>query len=300
MSFWKRYRDAVLCVVLLSIPFFFLRASTRDPGRLDDLDRLVLRLAPIQWLGTTIARGAADVWGDYLYLVHVKRDNDRLQAENARLRADAARHRSAFDENRRLRRLLQLRVETPGEVFAAEVVAKDTSPFFRVTRLAIGATDMARVRPGMPVITYDGLVGQVSRTFGSYADVLLTADSRSAVDVMIERSSARGIARGTGERDRYAAQIEYLQRADEVRVGDAVVTSGLGCRFPAGLLVGRVASVTRQDFGLYQDVEVTPAVDFSRLSEVLVMATGQSDRPACRPGASGAGRARAPRGQRGN
>ena len=61
-----------------------------------------------------------------------------------------------------------------------------------------------------------------------------------------------------------------------------MVTSGLGCRFPAGLLVGRVAAVTRREFGLYQEVELSPAVNFSRLGEVLVLATGSPDRPGCR------------------
>jgi cell shape-determining protein MreC len=73
------------------------------------------------------ARRRGDL-GDYIYLVHVKRENDRLTAENARLRAEAARHRAEFEENRRLRRLLQLRVETPGEVYAAEVIARTRRP----------------------------------------------------------------------------------------------------------------------------------------------------------------------------
>lgn len=298
MGLWRRYRDAVLCVVLLSVPFFFLRTSTRDPTRYDDLDRLILpAVSTLQSLIDAPVRGAADIWGDYIYLVHVKRDNERLAAENARLRAEAARHAEELAENRRLRRLHQLRVETPADLFAAEVIARDTSPFFRVTRLAITAADRSRLRTGMPVLTYDGLVGQVSRTFSDYADVLLVVDSRSAVDVMVERSGARGIVRGTGERDRYAGRIEYLQRTDDVRVGDAVVTSGLGCRFPAGILVGRVVDVTRREFGIYQEVEVSPAVNFSRLNEVLVMATENPDRPGCRPGGA-APRARGSRGSR--
>jgi rod shape-determining protein MreC len=285
MNLWERYRVVLLCVVLGSIPFFFLRTTLKDPTRYDEFDRLMLPI--VGWLQDVIdrpVRGAAEIWSDYIYLVRVKRENDRLTAENARLRAEVARHQSEYSENHRLRRLLQLRVETPGEVYAAEVIARDTSPEFRVMRLAITSQDRTRLRAGQPVITPDGLVGQVSRVFADYADVLLSVDSRSAVDVIIERSSARGIVRGTGERDRYAAKVEYLQRTDDVRVGDAVLTSGLGCRFPARLLVGRVAAVTRRDFGLYQEVEIAPAVDFSRLSEVLVLATESVDRPGCRPG----------------
>lgn len=285
MNLWERYRVVLLCVVLGSIPFFFLRTTLKDPTRYDEFDRLMLPV--VGWLQNAVdrpVRGAAEIWSDYIYLVRVKRENDRLTAENARLRAEVARHQSEYAENHRLRRLLQLRVETPGEVYAAEVIARDTSPEFRVTRLAITSQDRTRLRSGQPVITPDGLVGQVSRVFGDYADVLLSVDSRSAVDVIVERSSARGIVRGTGERDRYAAKVEYLQRTDDVRVGDAVVTSGLGCRFPRGLLVGRVAAVTRREFGLYQEVEIAPAVNFSRLSEVLVLATESVDRPGCRPG----------------
>ena len=293
MTLWQRYRVVLLCVVLGSIPFFFLRTTLKDPTRYDEFDRLMLPVVgKLQdWVDLPV-RGAAEIWGDYIYLVRVKRENDRLTAENARLRSEAARHRSEFEENRRLRRLLQLGVETPGEHYAAEVIARDTSPFFRVTRLAITSEDRTRLHSGQPVITADGLVGQVSRVFGSYADVLLSVDSRSAVDVMVERSGARGIVRGTGERDRYAAKVEYLQRTDDVRVGDAVVTSGLGCRSPAGLLVGRVAAVTRREFGLYQEVELSPAVNFSRLSEVLVLATESVERPGCRPGTAPPPRAR--------
>lgn len=282
MNLWKRYRSAVVCVVLLSIPFFLLRATTRDPGRLTVIDRPFAWVAGLlQSVLAPLPRGLAHLWDDYLYLVHVRRDNERLRAENARLRSDAQRYREAFDENRRLRRMLQLRVEMPVESVPAEVVARDTSPFFRVTRLALTAADPSRVRVGMPVVSYDGLVGQVNALVGRYANVTLTVDSRSAVDATVERTGARGILRGTGERNRYAAQIEYLQRTDDVRVGDTIVTSGLGCRFPAGLLLGRVNAVTRRDFGLYQEVEVTPAVDFSRLEEVLVLATPQTE---CRPG----------------
>lgn len=293
MNLWRRYRDALLCVVLGSIPFFFLRTTMKDPTRYDEFDRLLLPVvAFLQDFVDQPVRGAAEVWGDYIYLVRVKRENDRLTAENARLRTEVARHQSDYAHARQLERLLQLRSETPEESYAAEVIARDTSPFFRVTRLAITSQDRSRLRAGQPVITPDGLVGQVSRVFGDYADVLLSVDSRSAVDVRIRRSGARGIVRGTGENDRYSAKVEYLQRTDDVRVGDEVVTSGLGCRFPAELLVGRVAAVTRREFGLYQEVELTPAVDFSRLSEVLVLASEAVDRPGCRPGTGASPRPR--------
>ncbi|MEZ4336992.1 MAG: rod shape-determining protein MreC [Sandaracinaceae bacterium] len=91
---------------------------------------------------------------------------------------------------------------------------------------------------------------------------------------MVQRTGARGMLRGTGEDDRYLAQIQYLRRQDDIRVGDLIHTSGLGQRFPASILVGRVTRIVRREFGLNQEAEVTPAVSFSSLDEVLILTEG--------------------------
>jgi len=130
------------------------------------------------------------------------------------------------------------------------------------------------VRAGMPVLSGQGLVGLVQRASGRSCEVQLIVDRRTAVDVIIQRTGARGMLRGTGEDERYMARIQYLGREDVLRVGDLVHTSGLGQRFPPSILVGRVTRIVREDFGLYQEVEVSPAVDFSRLEEVLILTEG--------------------------
>jgi rod shape-determining protein MreC len=71
--------------------------------------------------------------------------------------------------------------------------------------------------------------------------------------------------------------VEYVQRTDEVEVGDLLVTSGVGCRFPKGIPVARVKRVEKRNFGIYQAVEAEPTVDFSRLEEVLVILTDPKD-----------------------
>lgn len=275
MLLWRRCRDAFLCVVLLAVPFLFLNSNLKDPSRLNVLDRVILKIsAPIQWVTAAVARGISDVWQGYVYLVDVKEESDALRYENARLREENHRFLQAEVENRRLRRLLEFRESFPGSVRTAQVIATGVSePFFRVTRIKLDRGDRDDVRPGMPVVAHDGLVGQIRRSWGRYSDVLLTVDSKSSVDVMIERNGSRGILRGTGEKNRYACRIEYLLRSDDVRVGDVVHTSGIGRRFPRGVLVGRVSKLTRREFGLYQEAEVTPSVDLSRLQEVLVLTT---------------------------
>ena len=275
MHLYRRFRDAVVCIFLLALPFFVLRANLTDPSRVNAVDRTILELsAPIQYGTSQLAQGLSAILQEYVYLVEVKRDNDRLRAENQRLLEDNHRLASAGTENRRLRRLLQLRDELRGNLLSAQVIGKEVSPYFRVTRVRLDRGERAHVRPGMPVLSADGLVGQIRRAFSQYADVLLTADKTSAIDVVIQRNGARGMLKGTGAEDNYICTLEQLSRDDDVKPGDVVVTSGLGQRFPASILVGHVKDVVKREFGLYQEATVVPAVQFSRLEEVLVLTAG--------------------------
>jgi len=265
-----------MAMALLLIPLVVLYASVRDPSRQTSFDRTVLRpLGWVQSMATSSARVISDFLGDYVLLFEVREENDRLASRVARL--DMERHVLLEQgvENRRLRSLLQLRERIGGELIAAEVIARDISPpFFRVTRVELDRGSRDRVRSGMPVLSGSGLVGLVLNAGAQTADVQLIVDRRAAVDVIIQRTGARGMLRGTGEEERYLARIQFLGREDALRVGDLVHTSGLGQRFPPSILVGRVTRIVREDFGLYQEVEVTPAVDFSRLDEVLILTDG--------------------------
>jgi rod shape-determining protein MreC len=277
---FKRFRDAAICVVLLAIPFFFLNANLKDQGNTNALDRTLRTIShPVQGAATSMARWFSGVWQDYVYLVEVKEENDRVRSENARLTEENRRLRPEALENRRLRALLQVRERIGGELIGARVVGRDVSRLFRVINIEVDRGDRDHVRSGMPVIAAEGLVGQIHRTFDrGNSDVLLTVDRRSAIDVIIQRTGARGMLRGTGEDDRYLTQIQYLRREDDVRVGDLVHTSGLGQRFPASILVGRVTRIVRREYGLYQEAEVTPAVNFSTLDEVLILTEGPRER----------------------
>jgi len=277
VSPFKRYRDTVIVVLLLAAPFFFLRASVRNPSELTPLDQAVLRIAaPLEYVSSALARGVSSLIGEYVYLVNVKADSNRLSYENARLRARNSELERTEAENRRLRRLLGMRDTVPDETVSAVVIGKDTTEYFRVAHLVVD-TPNPRVRVDMPVISLNGTVGTVERVAGEKVAVELAVDSGFGVDVIVERTGARGFVRGTGDRSRYLVRVEYVQRTDEVEVGDLLVTSGVGCRFPKGVPVARVTKVEPRDFGIYQSVVAEPTVDFSRLEEVLIILTDPED-----------------------
>jgi rod shape-determining protein MreC len=269
----KRYRDAAVVVVLLAVPFFVLKANMRSPESQNAMDRWIVRVSsPMELAAATIAHGMSNVWDDYVYLVDVKQDNSRLEYDNARLREQVHSLEQAQVESRQLRRLLQLKDSTSGESVSAQVVAKDFTEFFRVTRLVLdkGARD---VRPHMPVIAPDGVVGEVLHVAGDTVDVRLAVDAAFGVDVEDERTHARGFVRGTGDPARYACKVEMVDSRDEVEIGDLLVTSGKGRWFPRGIPVARVTKVIKRELGRDQDVDAVPTADFSRLDAVLVLLT---------------------------
>ena len=157
----------------------------------------------------------------------------------------------------------------------ARVVAADMSPFFRVLRLRIEA-ETDDIKPEMPVVSADGVVGRIERVSGRYCDVMLAVDPRSKIDIMTQLNRSRGILSGVGADDSYDAKISYLLRRDEVEEGEIVVTSGRAGTFPKELPIGRIKSVDTKSFGLYQTVTVEPVVDFSRLEEVYII-TGTAE-----------------------
>jgi rod shape-determining protein MreC len=253
----------------MSVALLFIDRDGSAPG---PIGRTVGRLVWPLHVGVTRAgRSVRALRQDYLALTDVRTQNAELAAEVQRLRADQAEVEGLRAENERLRGLLELADRRKDlRLRAARVTARAVSPYFRVLKVTLDVGEDA-VRPGMPVVAPGGLVGQLRTVADRECEVLLVTDPRSAIDVVLETSRARGLAVGTGEPDRYAARLEYLQRSDESAVGERVLTTGDDGRYPRGLPVGRVTTLKAQAHGLFQEAELEPLVDLSALEEVFVV-----------------------------
>ncbi len=259
--------------LLVLIPVLVLRASLAR-GTPSGFDQALLRItAPLQAGVSWVVEGVGGIWSRYVALVDIEAENRELRSENDKLRRElAAMTRRAFDVQA-LEDVAVVKRRTPADSLGARVIGAPMSPQFRVMRLSIDRGEK-EVQPGMPVITGTGPVGRINKAFGSYADVTLISDPSSKVEVVIPRTGGRGILTGIGRADSYACQIEWLERnakpESRVQVGDEIVTSGLGASFPPGLVVGKVTHIAKDD-GMFQKVEVTPAVDVSRVRAVEVL-----------------------------
>ncbi len=241
--------------------------SHQGPVELGPASRVVLSVTlPLQRVVTFPVREAARLWNDYVGLIHVRKQNERLLGQVNELELENLQYREAIVSSERFQRLSGFRAKREIPMVPANVVAEDLSPWFQAVIIDQGSS--AGIGPGMPVITDSGVVGMVAGTTPGASKVLLILDPQSRVDVYIQRTRARGSVRGRSEQD---CELAYLLREEDVRPGDLVLTSGLAAVYPKGLVVGEVSRVERLPYGLFQRAELRPAVDFRKLEEVFVI-----------------------------
>jgi rod shape-determining protein MreC len=201
--------------------------------------------------------------GSYDELVRLRRDDTSA----ARLRARIGELEKENEELRALARSVEA-IDGPRPI-GARVIARIGAPLTKLLTLDVGTTD--GVRRGDAVVDRHGAVGLVLAVGRRSCDVLLLTDSSSAIDVVVQRTRARGILKGAGADDVYAAKVDDFDKLRDVRPGDAIVTAGLGARFPAGVLVGTVVKAEAPDDSLYLKAEVRPAAALDRVEHVAVL-----------------------------
>ncbi|MGH7740022.1 MAG: rod shape-determining protein MreC, partial [bacterium] len=199
-------------------------------------------------------------------LGHLRQEVDRLQQENQSLRLEISSDKLVQDELKRLKDVLHLKSSMPRQAQLARIIAHDPSTWNKSFVINKGSDDGIQV--DSPVISEQGMVGRVIATTAKYSRVLLILDPGSGVGAIDVRSRVTGVAIGTG---RNRLKLKYVNIGEDVQCGDAVVSSGLGGVFPKGYALVTVLSKTQSDDGLYTEIELVPAVDFSVLDYVFVL-----------------------------
>ncbi|MBN8491361.1 MAG: rod shape-determining protein MreC [Burkholderiales bacterium] len=189
------------------------------------------------------------------------------QAQLAAQAEKAARADRLERENQRLRALLELRPALQVRSQAAEVLYEAADPFSRKLFIDRGATQ--GVALGAPVLTPEGVLGQVTRVFPLSAQVTLLVDKDAAIPVLNARTQARSAAFGGSGGD--AMELRYMAANADVQVGDALVTSGVDGVYPAGLPVAKVAAVERRAESGFARILLAPNAAADGVRHVLVL-----------------------------
>ena len=267
LRYIREYRFYITLFLFILIPVMLIDTNNRAARDRRFYDRAIIAAtSPIQTLISWSLEKVSSGFQNYLFLLHTRSENSLLLEENRKLLNQIASLRETQQENLRLRKLLQFQESLSIQSTVARVIARDVSTEFRAIRINRGDAD--GLRKNMAVITNEGVVGRILRTTPHTADIATIMDSNSAVDSIDERSRARGVIEGISDD---SCQLKFVLRTDDIQPNDLMVSSGLGGIFPKGIPVGVVAKVNRKPFGITQEVEIKPSVDFSKLEEVLVV-----------------------------
>ncbi len=200
-------------------------------------------------------------------------ENSRLRAENLLTAARLQRLTSLEAENNRLRDFLEARRRVQDEVRVVAIMAVDANPFKHNIVLDLGSTQ--GVYAGQAIINADGIIGEVMEAGPLTSDAILISDPGHALLVEVNRNGLRTVAYGTGEFGRL--DLPGLPNNADIRIGDLLVTSGLGGTFPSGYPVAVVDSVTRVPQEAFAEVTATPSAALDQMREVMLIWSAHRD-----------------------
>jgi rod shape-determining protein MreC len=196
----------------------------------------------------------------------VQEENDRLWQRVWELEEENAEGREIRLAHIRLTEALEFKNSDPNVKVFAEVIYELRKPFFQLLAINKGSDD--GIRPNFAVVSPEGIIGKIQSVTANQSVVQLITDSRSRFPVLIQRTRTKAMLYGSLDG---TLTIDRIPRRLELIKDDPVTTSGLEGIFPKGFPVGKVNQINKKQFGLFQTVTLTPAVDLSKVEEVVVL-----------------------------
>ncbi|MBW2648395.1 MAG: rod shape-determining protein MreC [Deltaproteobacteria bacterium] len=263
----KRYYTVVAVLVLVVASLTIFSLNFKSPGKAGLFKKIALEMAaPLNYAVNSVFSSIGGAWERYVMLVGLEGENRELKARVTFLMKEVNDYREMSLEYVRMKKLMNIRGNIGFPTVAARVVGRDRLSVFRTVLIDKGTAD--RIKPGFPVITEEGVAGRVIEASWNVSKVLLLVDYNSNIDAIIQKNRCRGVLQGCG---RSGCELKYVQRSEDVKVGDVVISSGLAGVFPKGLVLGRVAAVDKEEAGLFQRIRVSPAVDVNKMEDALVI-----------------------------
>jgi rod shape-determining protein MreC len=267
-----KIRKVVLLGSLVAACLLLLTLQMRGYGSVAG-DVFAVVTAPIQTGLAKASRATFGLWATYLDWKNVRAENRRLREEVQELRVQGLRVVETDDENRRLRRLLALQELLPLTTLSGEIIAREWGGWIRSLTVNRGRGD--NVPRLTAVISPNGLIGRVVDVRPGVSIVQVLTDPTSTVGAHVLRTRTPGIVEGD---PRGTLRFKFMARdGASIQSGDVLVTAGQGGLFPRGIPIGTVRSIDNRGGALFHYAELTPAVDFARVDEVLLV-TGDSQR----------------------
>lgn len=251
------------------LTFFFIIGLIflHNIGYLKSAEDLFLRvLSPVGRVFNISANSGKGIFSSIGGLKGLSVENKTLQNNLNKAEAEIAMLQEAKKENESLRKDLGFQVNSGFETLSASVIMYDITSVRQTIIIDKGEKDDLMV--DMIVMSEGFLVGRVVEVSGSTSKVLLITDPMSKIPVLVQNSTATGIAAG---QIGYGLNLEKVPQGDVIKKGQTVITSGLGGDYPKGLVVGKIDEIEENDNAIFQSTSVRPEANFRRLERVLLI-----------------------------
>ncbi|HLW84907.1 MAG TPA: rod shape-determining protein MreC [Candidatus Sulfotelmatobacter sp.] len=272
-SILGRYRNLVILVGVLFLQILGLAVQVKRSSDTENTRLIrvwaVDMVTPFERVLIWAQNGTGGLWHNYIYLRGVRAENRQLKDQIEQLRLEQVRLNEDAVQAHRLQALLAFKEQFISKTVAAQVIGSSGTDTSRI--LYIDKGDKDHLKRDMAVITSDGVVGKVLQVFPSVSQVLLINDQSSGVGTILEKSRLQGFLKGAANGE---VALEGVMSDEQVAPGEKALTSGGDQIFPKGLLIGTVTNVaTGKD--LFLNIAIKPAVNLSKLEEVLVVVERQ-------------------------
>lgn len=259
---------------LLVAHLLFMTLSAKHP----DKEQSILRtwvmsvFSPIIKVSDVVITKVTGSFTGLAELRRAKTENEDLKLQVEQLTIELNETRERAKESEVLRTVYGLPAAMQYRQVAANVIARDTSLWFK--RLTIDRGTMDGIKRDMPVVTSTGIVGRVINVGPNFAQVQVITDANAGVGVMIQRTRSPGELKGLNNA---RCEIKNIPATEEIQEGDIVMTTGLDRIYPKGLMVGTAESVENDANGPWKKIVVNPAAPVDRLENVLVLLVEAKD-----------------------
>ena len=275
MSSFTRNRNTVLALLIV---IAILALILHQAGILQPLEDFFLgALQPLFGGALGVGESARNVTTGFTDVNTLRAKVDELQAQVSELRNSRIRITELENENTLLRQQLGYKQSNPDFDLAGAAILQRNPDLARVTGqdpsnlaryIIVDQGSAEGVKAGMPVVTPQGLVGRVTSTGTHWAKVLLIIDPSSSASAVVQSTRATGVAQGDVNGNLI---IKYVPQGEAIKIGDLILTSGMGGTYPKRLGMGQVTEVRKRDNELFQEATILPSVDFTRLEFVLIL-----------------------------
>ncbi|MDP6521743.1 MAG: rod shape-determining protein MreC [SAR324 cluster bacterium] len=270
-KFISTYRLQISILVAILGLFVLLFQSHNEQGSSRIQIAIQTVTYPFQASVQSAVSNIKNLWKSYIFLIDVKEENNRLKQQILDMEEKLSEHIENSVQFRRLRDQMLFARKNPLEKIYAEIIGESSDNAHNIRFINRGSNQ--KVQRNYIVIRKEGLVGRIYSVSPFQSSVQLMIDHRNRVPALIQRNRVRGLIYGT----QAGIEMRQINQHAKIKIGDRVISSGLGGLYPKGILIGWVSEIRYQQHELFKTAILESAVDFNSIEEVFVIIPSKSD-----------------------